>query len=85
MNIAQLIKELDKLSIPQKYYSINGYLKSDTYILNQVYNKWEYFYFDEKGNKEGYRSFDDENEACQYLLEKLKNEVEYPPSYFSKR
>jgi hypothetical protein len=75
MNISQLEKELDTLGVPKDYYSINGHLTSDTYILNQVYTKWECFYFDEKGNKEGYKSFDDENEACEYFLKKLKNEI----------
>lgn len=80
MNIRQLEKELDNLGIPKNYYSINGQLVADTYILNQVYSKWEYFYYDEKGNQEGYKNFDNENEACEYLLEKLKNEIKYPPS-----
>lgn len=80
MNIRQLEKELDNLCIPKSYYSINGDLAADTYILNQVYSKWEYFYYDEKWNREGYKSFDYENEACEYLLEKLKNEIKYPPS-----
>lgn len=80
MNVKQLEKILNNLGIPKNYYSINGHLVADTYILNQVYSKWEYFYYDEKGNQEGYKSFDDENEACEYLLEKLKNEMKYPPS-----
>jgi hypothetical protein len=82
MDIRQLEKELDNLGIPKDYYSINGQLVSDTYMLNQVYTKWEYFYFDEKGNKEGYKSFDNENKACEYFLEKLKNEIKYPTSIF---
>jgi len=77
MNVNQLEIELNNLGVPQNYYSINGNLKSDTYTLNKVYSKWEYFYFDEKGNKEGYRTFDNEDEACKYLLEKLKNELKY--------
>ena len=80
MNVRQLEKVLDNLGIPKNYYSINGHLIADTYILNQAYSKWEYFYYDEKGNQEGYKSFNNENEACEYLLEKLKNEMKYPPS-----
>lgn len=59
----QLEKELDNLEVPKHYYSINGNLISDTYVLNRVYTKWEYFYFDEKGNQEGYKCFKDENEG----------------------
>ncbi|MDI6619749.1 MAG: hypothetical protein QME45_14030 [Clostridiales bacterium] len=82
MNIKQLENELDNLGIPKNYYSFNGHLLTDTYILNQVYSKWEYFYYDEKGNQEGYKSFDNEDEACRYFLKKLKNEIKYPPSSF---
>lgn len=78
MNIIQLEKELDNLSIPKNYYSINGDWVADTYILTQAYAKWEYFYYDEKGNKEGFKSFNDENEASEYLLKKLRNEIKYP-------
>lgn len=51
MDVEQLEKELDNLGIPKNYYSINGYLAADTYVLKQVYSKWEYFYYDEKGNQ----------------------------------
>lgn len=85
MNTSQLEKELDTLGVPKDYYAINGHLASDIYILNQVYTKWEYFYFDEKGNQEGYKSFDDENEACEYFLKKLKNEIKHPTSVFKEK
>ena len=51
MNVTGLIRKLDEIGVPKRYYSINGDLLPDTYFLNQVYGKWEYFYFDEKGNK----------------------------------
>jgi hypothetical protein len=84
VNISQLEQELDRLGIAKNRYSINGHLAGDTYVLNQVYSKWEYFYFDEKGNRIGYRNFDHENDACEYLLEKFKNELKYPSSVFKK-
>ena len=85
MNIVQLKQELVNLGISKNIYSINGHLVGNTYVLNQVYSKWEYFYFDEKGNQEGYKCFDNENDACEYFLEKLKNEVKYPPSVFKQK
>jgi hypothetical protein len=80
VNIEELEIELNKLGVPKNYYSINGHLRANTYMLNKVYSKWEYFCFDEKGNKLGYRTFEDENDACQYLLKKLKMEMEYRKS-----
>lgn len=77
MNISDLIEKLDKLGVPKRYYSINGNLSSDTYILNEVYGKWEYFYFDERGNRNNVKIFDNENDACQHLLKVLENEMNY--------
>lgn len=77
MTIETLQIELDKLGVPPRFYSINGHLSSDTYILNQVYNYWEYFYFDEKGCATGYRKFESESDACEYFYQRLKNEIEY--------
>lgn len=80
MNIVNLLKELDELGVPKRYYSIDGKLLSDSYVLNEVYGKWEYFYFDERGNKNNCKIFDDENEACLFFLNVLKNEIR-PKTY----
>ena len=77
MNVTGLIRKLDEIGVPKRDYSINGDLLPDTHFLNQVYGKWEYFYFDEKGNKEDYRMFDNESDACKYMLGMLENEIKY--------
>ena len=77
MNIQEWEKEIEKLGIPSRRYSINGHLCSDTNILNEVYYYWEYFYMDEKGRQMNYRKFDNENDACTYLLEVSKAEMRY--------
>lgn len=56
MDVACLIDILKKMGVPQSWYSINDRLSSDTYILNKVYDRWEYFYFDERGKKNGYKT-----------------------------
>lgn len=75
MNIANLVKKLDEIGVPKRYYSINGDLLPDAYILNNIYGKWEYFYYDEKGNRNDYKSFDTENGACMHMLSVLTNEM----------
>ena len=50
-------------------------LGADTYILDQIYGQWEFFYFDEKGNKNNYKVFNNENDACMYMLNVLENEI----------
>lgn len=77
MNVTELRGELEKAKVPKRWYSINGDLCSDTYILRQVYDKWECYYFDEKGNVNDYHLFNDENDACIYFLDELKNEMLY--------
>ena len=37
MDVACLIDILNKMGVPQSWYSINDRLSSDTYILNKVY------------------------------------------------
>lgn len=78
MNIQELQKEIEKLGIPSHYYSINGSISADIYVLNKVYNYWEFFYIDERGGQNNYRRFDNENDACIYMLEALKVELIYP-------
>ena len=77
MNVAELKVELEKLGVPQNFYSINGFLTGDTHILNHVHTYWEYYYFDEKGCETGYRRFENENDACIYLYKILLEEMKY--------
>lgn len=77
MNLQELKKEIKKLGVPSHCYSINGHLCSDTYILNEVYYYWEYFYMDERGGQNDYRRFDNEDDACTYFLEVLKMAMRY--------
>ena len=77
MTVIELKKKLEELNVPRSFYSINGDLASDTYILNHVHNYWEYFYFDEKGRVMGYRRFESESDACNYFFQQLKIEMQY--------
>ena len=77
MNVKDFIEKLNEMGVPKSWYSINGGLKSDTCILNEVHNYWEYFYFDERGNTNGYKRFNNENDACIYFLNVLKSEMEF--------
>lgn len=77
MNIIELQDALDKLGVPRRWYSINGDLTSDIHILNHVYTYWEYFYFDEKGQENGYKRFENEHDACMYFYQILADETIY--------
>ncbi len=72
MNVEDLLIKLDQKNIPLRWYSINGDLASDIYVLRKVHNYWEFFYIDERGNQNNdYRRFDDERDACNYMYDKL--------------
>ena len=77
MNIEQMVKKLNEIGVPKHYYSINENLSSDTHVLNHIYGKWEYFYFDVKGKQNDYKIFSNENDACAYMYAELKNEIKY--------
>jgi len=72
VNVNELIIKLDAEKIPSSWYSINGNLSCDIYVLRQVYDYWEFFYVDERGNQNNdYRRFESEEDACDYLLKQL--------------
>ena len=76
MNVEELKKELKKLKIPESFYSINGSSwLADTYILQRNYYIWEFYYVDERGGKNDYKIFKTEEEACEYMLKALKEEI----------
>lgn len=79
MNVKDLIDKLNKnTKIPKDAFSIidGGYqFPSETYCLNTVDNKFEYYY-SERGIKTGLKKFDTENEACEYFYNLLINQFE---------
>ena len=75
MNIVELKERLNEEKIPSNWYSINGYLASDIFVLQNVGDYWETFYIDERGNQDNdYRRFDNENDACIFFLNRLIEE-----------
>ncbi len=84
MNIMQLLDELLKMNVSKSYYSINESIRTDTYVLNELHGKWEYFYFDEKGNQQNYKIFDKEKDACEFFLDTIKKELSFPTYVFKR-
>jgi len=50
------------------------------HVLYKNYAKWEYFYLDERGERQGYTEFSEEEDAYAYLWNKLEMELKYPTS-----
>ena len=70
MNRFELLDELDRLKVPSTYYSIKGAM-NDRVCLDFDDKNWIVYYI-EKGQKSILGVYNSENDACLYMLEKLK-------------
>lgn len=80
MTYQDLINNIQASKIPASLYSIEEGLKPNAYILYRNYDKWEYFFLSERGDKLDQRIFDKSEIAFDFFWEKLQNELKYPPS-----
>jgi len=71
MDTKELNNKLKKLSIPSDAYSTIGGLPNEAFCIGNNEGKWE-TYYSERGNKTGLKSFDSEEEACEYFLSWMK-------------
>jgi hypothetical protein len=81
MNRIELKRNLDLLNVDPKQYSLTGELNLDAIILFQNYSKWEVFYLDERGKKNGEKIFTSENDACEYIYNKFRDAKEIEKKY----
>lgn len=73
MDKEALKEELDKLGINPDAYSLDGDIEPDKIVLYQNYDKWEVFYFDERGGRNREKVFYREEEACSYIYGLFKS------------
>lgn len=76
MNRGELKQKLDELEVNSSFYSLEGELLPDRIVLNQNYDKWEVFYFDERGNRNNEKTFSSEYNACNYIYNHFKEQKE---------
>jgi len=70
MNRAELENILRDRKVSPLAYSLGGGLPNEKYTLDQIGPKWS-VYYSERGQRNGERDFDSEDEACRYLLDLL--------------
>jgi hypothetical protein len=80
MTLEKLKENILNWEVPKYLYSINEGLKPNAYIIFENYTKWDYFFLDEKGERIGHRTFNNREDAFDYLWKKLFSEMQYPPS-----
>jgi hypothetical protein len=76
MKKIELKNKLDELNVYPRFYSLEGDLLPDRIVLYHNYNKWQVFYFDERGNRDKEKIFSTESEACEYIYEYFKKQIE---------
>ncbi len=71
MTILELQNILSELKIPKGSYSImQGGLPNETLCI--IKDKTWQVYYSERGRKSGLKEFQNEEEACEYFLKKIK-------------
>lgn len=68
MTKKELVQKLKEKKIPRDFYALDGGLPNEALCLNydRKRNTWE-VYYSERGQKTGLKSFDREEEACDYF------------------
>jgi len=61
-------------SISRSYYSLEGGLPNEKLCLDYENGKW-IVYYSERGIRTGIRYFDNEDDACGYLLHAIEESV----------
>ena len=80
MNLEVLKNMLAKNNVSDSIYSLNEGLKPNAYILNKNYSKWEFFFLDEKGQRNNFHEFINEEDAFEFFWGKIELEIRYPLS-----
>jgi hypothetical protein len=75
MNLDDLKAILYQNNVPERWYSLDDGLKPDACILFKNYNRIEFFYLDEKGDRHDYKVFSNEEDAYDYLWKKMKYQL----------
>lgn len=77
MEKAELLKRLIQLNVHPKHYSIGGEIKDYAQNIERLHNgKYAYYYL-ERGEKNGFKVFDSEDEALLELIKGLEMNLKY--------
>ncbi len=73
MNLNELKKELESLGVNEQTYSLYSDIGDEKYCLERTGERW-CFYYSERGQKTGERSFDTESDACEYMYSIIESD-----------
>ena len=75
MNLTELKIKLQENNVPERWYSLDDGLKPDACILYKNYSVWEFFYLDERGGRNDHKIFKIEEDAFEYLWQKMEYQL----------
>jgi hypothetical protein len=70
MTLKDLEIELVRMGVPSDMYCLSGGMPNESYVIGFNGDKWE-FYYSERGSKVDLKTFDDESEACDFMLKAI--------------
>lgn len=83
MNISELETKLAHSSRPKNAYCLTGGLPNEAYCIEQRSDgKWN-TYYSERGLRTGLKTFDTEDEACDYFFVTYVRDCEVDPNYWT--
>ena len=74
MNIPQLKKALGKADIDPYFASLHGEVRDECLVLEQAESRGWCVYYSERGQRTGERWFITEEEACQFIFDRLSKD-----------
>ncbi len=86
MNRCELQKKLDAIGVPRNYYCLKGfdvpYCFLEGYVLDNTSNQWESYLMNERGTRTDFKTFDSEDNACDYFFSKVCSDWDLGKQYW---
>lgn len=76
MTKSELLQRLRSEHIPERYYSLDGGMPPERWVLAKSKSGWE-VYYSERGEKSGLKVFNSEHDACEHFCKELKDMLRY--------
>jgi hypothetical protein len=74
MNIDQLKEVIRAENIDERFLSLPGEVKDESYVLEREVGKGWCVYYSERGQRTGERFFITEEEACGFIFDRLSRD-----------
>jgi hypothetical protein len=81
MKFEELIEKLKLYGVPNSFYSLYGKDRIDTFVLERLGHVWNFYYFDERGNRDSEKQFYNVSLACDYIYDTITKSYKLEKKY----